>query len=83
MYEAVTKRVDPKLIDPHGPVMTPDELDRLLEPGDEEARYVLREINARKPIHIMYNGTGNFEVEEVEGYRVLCERGRLGLVSLA
>ena len=82
MYSAVSDRLDPKLMDPQGPVMTPDDLEQVLEPGDEEARYVLREVNARKPIHIMYSGTGNFEEEQVEGYSVRCERGHLGLIRV-
>ena len=81
MHTAVGARVDPSLFSPDGPVMTPGELDLVLDPEDEEARHVLREVNARKPIHIMYSGTHNFELEEVAGYKVHCERGCLGLVK--
>jgi hypothetical protein len=82
MYSSVRDRLDPALMDPNAPVMTPEDLEHILEPGDEDARYVLREVNARKPIHIMYSGTGNFEEEEVEGFSVRCQRGHLGLVRV-
>ena len=36
------------------------DLDRLSGDGDEEAKTILSEINARKPIHKMYNATDDF-----------------------
>lgn len=79
MHEAVGARVDPSLFSPEGPVMTPEDLDRVLDPTDEDARAVLQEVNARKPVHIMYNATGNFDVEDVNGWKVTVKRGNLGL----
>ncbi|KZT42314.1 FAD/NAD(P)-binding domain-containing protein [Sistotremastrum suecicum HHB10207 ss-3] len=79
MHEAVGARVDPSLFSPEGPVMTPDDLDRVLDPNDDEARAVLQEVNARKPVHIMYNATGNFDMEDVNGWKVTVKRGNLGL----
>ncbi len=79
MHTAVGARVDPSLFAPSGPILTPAQLDEILDPDDEEAGHVLREVNARKPIHIMYSGTANFELEEIAGYKVRCERGNLTL----
>ncbi|KZS96642.1 FAD/NAD(P)-binding domain-containing protein [Sistotremastrum niveocremeum HHB9708] len=79
MHEAVGARVDPSLFSPDGPVMTPDDLEKVLAPGDDEARHVLHEVNARKPVHIMYNATGNFDLEDVNGYKVNVVPGSLGL----
>jgi hypothetical protein len=44
------------------------EIDRWLGGADEESKIVLKEINARKPIHTMYNPTENFGVEEHFGF---------------
>ena len=60
--------------------MTEADLDRVLDPRDEEAKLVLSEVNARKPIHTMYNSTRNFGDEALDGFIVRVERGRLGLV---
>jgi hypothetical protein len=57
------------------------EVDHLLGDADEEAKIVLKEINARKPIHTMYNPTENFGVEEHFGFKAVLERGRLGLAT--
>jgi hypothetical protein len=57
------------------------EVDRLLGDADEEAKIVLKEINARKPIHTMYNPTENFGVEEHFGFKAVLTRGKLGLVT--
>jgi hypothetical protein len=59
--------------------MTESDIDRLLGDADEEAKIVLNEINARKPIHTMYNPTENFGVEEHFGFKAVLERGKLGL----
>jgi flavine halogenase len=83
MHTAVGARVDPSLFSPSGPVMTPAQVDSMVQGESKEAeeeRAVLKEVNARKPIHIMYTGTANFELEEVAGWKVRCERGTLGLI---
>ncbi|KAG1850803.1 putative halogenase [Suillus subalutaceus] len=79
MHSAVKARLDPSLTSPDAPVMTESDIDRLLGDADEEAKFVLSEINARKPIHTMYNPTENFGVEEHFGFKAVLERGRLGL----
>ncbi|KAG1812373.1 putative halogenase [Suillus variegatus] len=83
MHSAVRTRqgLDPTLTSPDAPVMTECEVDRLLGDADEEAKIVLKEINARKPIHTMYNPTENFGVEEHFGFKAVLERGKLGLVT--
>jgi len=73
--------LDPTLTSPDAPVMAECEVDRLLGDADEEAKIVLKEINARKPIHTMYNPTENFGVEEHFGFKAVLERGRLGLAT--
>ncbi|KAG2040546.1 FAD/NAD-binding domain-containing protein [Suillus americanus] len=79
MHSAVKARLDPSLTSPDAPVMTESDIDRLLGHADEEAKHVLSEINARKPIHTMYNPTENFGVEEHFGFKAVLERGKLGL----
>ncbi|KAG2059626.1 FAD/NAD(P)-binding domain-containing protein [Suillus hirtellus] len=83
MHSAVRTRqeLDPILTSPDAPVMTECEVDRLFGDADEEAKIVLKEINARKPIHTMYNPTENFGVEEHFGFKAVLERGKLGLVT--
>ncbi|KAG2036807.1 putative halogenase [Suillus americanus] len=79
MHSAVKARQGVVLI--YGPVMTECEVDRLLGDVDEEAKIILKEINARKPIHTMYNPTENFGVEEHFGFKAILERGKLGLIT--
>ena len=74
-------RLDPVFTSPSGPVMIESDLDRLFGDGDEEAKIVLSEINARKPIHRMYNVTDDFGVEQHFGFKAVLERGKLGLVN--
>ncbi|KAG0702265.1 putative halogenase [Suillus ampliporus] len=81
MHCAVKARLDPTLTSPNGPIMTECDIDRLLGDADEEAKIVLSEINARKPIHTMYNPADNFGVEEHFGFKAVLERGKLGLVN--
>ncbi|KAG1896578.1 putative halogenase [Suillus fuscotomentosus] len=81
MHSAVKARLDPSLTSPDAPVMTESDIDRVLGGADEEAKIVLSEINARKPIHTMYNPTENFGVEAHFGFKAVLERGRLGLVT--
>ncbi|KAH7904414.1 putative halogenase [Hygrophoropsis aurantiaca] len=81
MYQAVGTRLDPNLLSPAGPLMTEAEVDRLVDNTDEEAKFVLYEINARKPIHRMYNPTDDFETEVHFGFKAVLQCGRLGLVA--
>ncbi|KAG1901077.1 putative halogenase [Suillus fuscotomentosus] len=81
MHSAVKSRLDPTLTSPDAPIMIEDDIDRLLGNTDEEAKTVLSEINARKPIHTMYNPTEYFAAEEHLGFKAVLERGKLGLVT--
>ncbi|KAG2136715.1 putative halogenase [Suillus clintonianus] len=81
MHSAVKARLDPALTSPDAPVLLEQDIDRLIGDTDEEAKIVLSEINARKPIHTMYNPTENFGEEEHFGFKAVLERGKLGLVS--
>jgi hypothetical protein len=74
-------RVDPVLTSPSGPLMTESDINCLFGDDDEEAKIVLSEINARKPIHTMYNPTEDFGVEEHFGFKAVLKRGKLGLVN--
>ncbi|KAI0684562.1 hypothetical protein BC835DRAFT_1409127 [Cytidiella melzeri] len=81
MYRSVGARIDPALMCPSGPILTEIEIDKLVERNDEEARAVLAEINARKPIHHMYNPQQNFLNEVHYGLNAVLERGQLGLIA--
>ncbi|OBZ66791.1 hypothetical protein A0H81_13348 [Grifola frondosa] len=81
MYSSVRKRVNPELMSSSAPVLTEHDLDKLLDPNDLEAKFVLCEVNARKPIHTMYSPTHNFATEVHVGMRAIVEHGRLGLVQ--
>ncbi|KAI0084352.1 FAD/NAD-binding domain-containing protein [Irpex rosettiformis] len=81
MYRSVGARIDPSLMCPSGPILTEREIGKLVEQTDEEAKHVLAEINARKPIHRMYNPRENFVSEAHYGLNAVLERGQLGLIA--
>jgi len=81
MYECVLARVPRELADPHGPILLDADLDKILDPDDDEARFVIGEINARKQIHTMYNPIQNFSAEDHFGFKAVLQRGKLGLVA--
>ncbi|KAI0338616.1 FAD/NAD-P-binding domain-containing protein [Trametopsis cervina] len=81
MYRSVGARIDPSLMLPSGPILTELEIDKLVDLNDEEARAVLAEINARKPIHHMYDPKQNFTTEAHYGLNAVIERGQLGLIA--
>ncbi|KAK0196714.1 FAD/NAD-binding domain-containing protein [Armillaria mellea] len=62
-----------------GPVMHSDELDKVLDSDDSDAKAVLKRINSLK---VLRNDTSpeSFTSEAVNGYVVNLERGQLGLV---
>jgi hypothetical protein len=61
--------------------MTSAELDRILDPGDFDAKLVLSEINARKAIHPMYSATVDFGKECHRGLIAVMERTRKAELS--
>ena len=56
-------------------------MDQVIAADDAEAKFVLNEVNARKPIHAMYNATEHFAQERHFGFKALLQRGKLGLVD--
>ena len=79
MHEAVGARL-PELTSAAGPIMSGKDIERVLDPEDEDAKHVLSEINARKPIHAMYSGPAHLAMEGVNGLVGRMERGSLGLI---
>nr|A0A0U3C228.1 RecName: Full=Flavin-dependent halogenase armH5 [Armillaria mellea]ALT31852.1 ArmH5 [Armillaria mellea] len=77
-YNEVKQRVG-DLIALSGPVMPSDELDKVLDSDDSDAKAVLKRINSLK---VLRNDTSpeSFTSEAVNGYVVNLERGQLGLV---
>lgn len=73
-------RVDPELLKPTGDVLTAEEIAKLVDPNDSEARIALEKVNARKPINQMYKPKQNFANEVLLGMNANVERGKLGLV---
>ncbi|KAK7047273.1 hypothetical protein VNI00_006504 [Paramarasmius palmivorus] len=78
MVESVKARLPESLLSSQD-ILLEDDIDKLIAPGDDEARFVLRELNARKPIHSMYNGPVNMSNEAVNGYIGVVKRGFLGM----
>jgi hypothetical protein len=83
------------LLDVSTPIIDPSVLEKTLDveyfmPYDEdsgsdnekavETKMVLHKINARRVIHSEY-AINNMEIENLEGYVVRLERGKLGLVK--
>jgi len=82
MHAAVQARVDPKFFKDgaDGEILLEADLNRLIDPADEDAKHVLAEVNARKPIHVMYDSQKDFGSEPINGWTVKIERGKLGMV---
>jgi len=76
--KAVASRVSKEILSVNAPVYTSKQISDMVGEEDEEARRVVEDINARKPIYVM---TGKLELEEVEGLKVELKRGELGLVA--
>jgi len=79
-YRSVNERVPKDLINLSAPVVSPEELDKVLDTDDSDAKAVLKRINALK---VLRNDTSpdSFTSESVNGYVVRLERGKLGLVK--
>ncbi|KAJ8518265.1 hypothetical protein ONZ45_g4620 [Pleurotus djamor] len=78
-YQDVNTRVG-SLTALSGPVMGPDELAKVLDEDDSDAKAVLQRINSLK---VLRNDTSplSFTSEAVNGYVVNFERGKLGLIK--
>ena len=79
MHESVAARVDRKLVDKDGPIMLPKEVASIVGENDQDAIHVLNEINARKPIHTMYDVAHQFSREAWGGFIPVMAKGKLGL----
>ncbi|KAJ7451092.1 putative halogenase [Mycena latifolia] len=79
MHSEVAQRLSPELTSPDAPIMSVSSV-MALAGQDEEAKHVLLEVNARKPIHSMYDCDTNFTTEVMSGFCVRMQRGELGLV---
>ncbi|KAK0207565.1 putative halogenase [Armillaria fumosa] len=77
-HEAAIQRLG-SLADPDGPLLDTDTIDKLTG-TDIEAKHALWKINARKPLHSMYDCKRNFGTEIINGFYVKMEQGVLGLV---
>ncbi|KAF9070286.1 FAD/NAD-P-binding domain-containing protein [Rhodocollybia butyracea] len=84
MHAAVEARVDPKFFHSKDAtdILLPSDLDRIFGKEDEDVKHVLGEINARKPIHKMYDVGTDFGSEAINGYTIKLERGQLGMVKV-
>ncbi|KZO98522.1 FAD/NAD(P)-binding domain-containing protein [Calocera viscosa TUFC12733] len=82
MHEAVGARIAPELFSPDGKMLTPTQVDEIIGEDDEDARAVVKEINARKAVHIMYDAEANFSNEDVDGLAVRVKQGSLGLIRV-
>ncbi|VDC04875.1 unnamed protein product [Peniophora sp. CBMAI 1063] len=81
MHANVTKRLPDSLTDMSSPILPPENIKRIVGQEDDEAFHVLREINARKPIHQMYDVGNHFVQEEFCGMVPCITRGELGLAT--
>lgn len=82
LHDRVGARLDSKLLDPKGPFVPPDEIDRIV-PGDVEAQIVLNEINGRKHPQGATSSIASFSNEIIEGYSARVTRGNIGLIRMS
>ncbi|KAJ7592018.1 hypothetical protein C8J56DRAFT_1013503 [Mycena floridula] len=81
MHEAVKARLPDDLLSPKGPILMEEDINKVLVAEDIEAKHVLREINARKIVHAMYDGPAHLESGSINSLRVISKRGFLGLAK--
>ncbi|KAK0451907.1 hypothetical protein EV421DRAFT_1071083 [Armillaria borealis] len=81
MHEAVGARLGPELCSPSVPIMTDGEIEDLAK-DDNEAKLVLKEINARKAVHTMYGGPIHVAAESIDGLVLNLEVGNFGLENV-
>lgn len=77
---AVQQRLDPKYFDgDESKIILPSQVEEKFE--DEDVRHVLHVVNARKPVHKMFNTQRDFGSEPINGYTIKLVRGELGMVK--
>jgi hypothetical protein len=81
MHEVIGARL-PELTSATAPIMSEQDIEKVVDPEDEDAKHVLSEINARKPIHAMYSGPAHIAMEGVNGLVGRVEWGSLGLIRV-
>ncbi|CAL1707408.1 unnamed protein product [Somion occarium] len=79
MQKSVSSRIDPKLLSPTAPAMNAVDMAKVIDAGDEEARIVLSNINAWKPLRPLLQPSENFSSESHIGRVAILETGKLGL----
>ncbi|KAJ3809577.1 putative halogenase [Lentinula lateritia] len=79
MHIAVKARVDPKFFT--ADIVHQSDLDIMFDKDDEDAQFVLKRANARKPVDKMYHIFQDFRSEVINGYAIRLERGYLGMVK--
>ncbi|KAJ7220920.1 putative halogenase, partial [Mycena pura] len=78
MHDAVAHRVDGALLARDGPLLGTGAV-AALAGADEGAKQVLWRVNARKAVDGIYDWEQNFRAENLAGFTVRLERGKLGL----
>ncbi|KAI0308431.1 hypothetical protein OF83DRAFT_1089834, partial [Amylostereum chailletii] len=82
MHADVAKRLPEHLLNMKSPVLLAEDISRVVSVGDENAYHVLSEINARKPIHAVYDVGNHFVQEAFGGFAPGIKQGELGLYKV-
>ncbi|KAJ3575479.1 hypothetical protein NP233_g1073 [Leucocoprinus birnbaumii] len=73
---AVQQRVDPKFFEGgETNILLPSQVESMFD--DEDVKHVLHVINARKPVHKMFDTQRDFGSEPINGYTIRLVRGEL------
>ncbi|KAF7335132.1 putative halogenase [Mycena venus] len=78
MHDVVSKRLDPVLMAPNGPILTHKAVADATG-QDEEAKQVLWQINSKKGLDVLYDWENDFRQERLNGFSVALTWGHLGL----
>lgn len=78
----VRERIDPQLLAKDGPILLPDDISNIVGPQDEEVVNLLKRYHARRPLRELFDTHGHFSHEELDGFVISCEGGRLGLAAV-
>ncbi|KAF5353912.1 hypothetical protein D9756_007139 [Leucocoprinus leucothites] len=74
---AVQQRVAPEFFE-GGDILLPSQVEAMFD--DEDVKHVLHVVNARKPVHKMFDTQKEFGSEPINGYTIKLVRGELGMV---
>lgn len=81
-FKIVRERIDPQLLAKDGPILLPDDISNIVGPQDEEVVNLLKRYHARRPLRELFDTHGHFSHEELDGFVISCEGGRLGLAAV-